>query len=156
MPTNTNRKYIICDAAPASWGKTTTSTELIKIFKSYPSAFTILSEHPVNPNDYWILLRENASAKTILIQTQGDYPSSYNETIKELSKEIIIDIIICAARSKGGSLKQVQYIANTYGYKQIHFSNFCPLNRSLFQDPVISNINKVHLAQLIFNFALAL
>lgn len=148
-------KYIICDAAPANWGKSTTLLEVIKLFRMNPTNFVVLDERNVG-FDYWIVFQNIVNLKVYLIQTQGDYAKSFDETKKYLASGKKVDVIICAARSKGKSLKEVQTIETLYNYKQIQFSNFCPLDRSLFSNPFISDVNKVHLAQLIFNFALAL
>ncbi len=163
MPTKTGHKYIICDAANPSWGKTTTLKEVINIFSAHPSAFIKLSEIVYTDKngktkDIWIVFQERATSKTILIQTAGDQKQSYRDTNDYLISGHIVDVIICASHLDGPSCNAVEGIVKKYGYKKINFSNLCPLKnrKSLFKIPAISDVNKVHLAQLIFNFALAL
>ena len=159
MPTKTGKKYIICDAAPSSWGKTTTLKAVSDLFETNPLAFNTLSKNHKLSKESWIVFQEITTSKTILIQTQGDQKQSFNDTKKYLSEKQIVDIIICASRPDGPSWKAVEWIIKNYGYKLINFRNFCPFKknrRSLFKISAISDINKVHLAQLIYNFALAL
>ena len=165
MPTKTGHKYLICDAANPSWGKTTTLTEVINIFKTLSSAFNMIDRKLYKNKagqiiDEWIVFQEVATSKTILIQTQGDEKQSFNYTNEYLETGSIVDIIICASHLNGPSWNAVERIVKRYGYTQINFSNFCPLNsrnrKKLFQIPAISDVNKVHLAQLIYNFVLAL
>lgn len=157
MPTNTKLNYIICDAAPANWGKTTTLIEVAQLFRSSPSYYTVLEyQKKPNNNDEWLVIKVNTTGKIILVQTEGDLATSYSDTINYLSIGHHVDIIICACRTSGASYQVVHNIAKKFNYKQIMFSNFCPLDRSLFSTPIISQVNKVHLASLIYNFALAL
>ncbi len=150
-------KYIICDASPANWGKTTTLLEVVRLFESKSSLYTIVASKTMSGGDEWRVVRVNSSGKIIIVQTQGDEVSSFKYTEDYLKKhEIHVDIIICASRSSGASYQKVLDIANTYHYKRILFSNFCPQDRKLYANPVISDVNKVNFAPIIINFALAL
>ena len=148
-------KYIICDCAHANWGKTTTLLEVVNLIVTNPTNFVVLKTiyHGV---DKWVVAQEISTGKIILVQTQGDDANAFNDTNHHLSAGSPVNIIICSSRTKGTARSAVSRIARTYGYETILFRNFCPEHKTLFSNPVISAVNKVNLAQLILDFALAL
>ena len=149
--------YIICDSAPANWGKTTTLLEVAKLFKSNQSLYTISSPKTINGIDEWLVVKVKATNKIIIVQTQGDNASAFQDTENYLKRtKNPVDIIICASRSSGNSYQKVLDIANSYGYKRIMFSNFCPMDRTLFSNTTISQVNLVDLAPIIVKFAISL
>ncbi len=105
-------------------GKSTTIKKVAEvILANYPNA--VCSINPVNYSAD-ILLTISIGQVKIGFESQGD-PNSrmiYADTVENLAKIENCDIIVCATRTEGDTVKKVDYVADTYGYHTIWLSSF--------------------------------
>ncbi|MEO8771589.1 MAG: hypothetical protein ABI402_15955 [Ferruginibacter sp.] len=105
-------------------GKSTTIKKVVElILTNYPNAVA-----SVNPVDYSadILLTIHIGTVKIGFESQGD-PNSrmiYADTVENLAKIDNCDIIVCATRTEGETVKKVDYVADIYGYDTVWLSSF--------------------------------
>lgn len=127
-------KYLLCDAATADYGKSTTLNHLLKLFQSMPNLYKITPLQEYNAEGDNVCLIECLHIKkTILIQTGGDNSSAFECTLnhlKENTTNVLPDVIVCASRTKGGSAEEAEYIRRTYNYHYIDFRNLCAWEKS--------------------------
>lgn len=140
-------KTIIAVHGRAAEGKSETIKKVCEnILRDFPNA--IPSKTPNYSGD--ILLTIQLDKIKIGFESQGD-PNSrmiYDDTIKkladiELNKELGgCDIIICATRTGGMTVKKVDKIANIYGYNTLWISSFFSpkLNNSVLNNKAANNI----------------
>lgn len=105
-------------------GKSTTIKKVVElILNNYPNAVC-----SVDPVDYKgdVLLTIQIGVIKVGFESQGD-PNSrmiYADTVENLAKVDNCDIIVCATRTEGETVKKVDYVADTYGYHTIWLSSF--------------------------------
>lgn len=143
-------KTIIAVHGRAGEGKSETIKKVCEIIlRDFPNA--IPSTIPNYSGD--ILLTIQLDKIKIGFESQGD-PNSrmiYDDTIKkladkELNKELGgCDIIICATRTGGMTVKKVDKIANIYGYNTLWISSFFSpkLNNSVLNNKAANNIIEI-------------
>ena len=149
-------KTIIAVHGRAGEGKSETIKKVCEIIlRDFPNA--IPSKTPNYSGD--ILLTIQLDKIKIGFESQGD-PNSrmiYDDTIKkladiELNKELGgCDIIICATRTGGMTVKKVDKIANIYGYNTLWISSiFSPkLNHSVLNNQAAKNVIEIIKALII-------
>lgn len=149
-------KTIIAVHGRAGEGKSETIKKVCEIvLRDFPNA--IPSTIPNYSGD--ILLTIQLDKIKIGFESQGD-PNSrmiYDDTIKkladkELNKELGgCDIIICATRTGGMTVKKVDKIANIYGYNTLWISSFFSpkLNHSVLNNQAANNIIEIVKALII-------
>ena len=126
-------KYILCDAATADYGKSTTLNHLLALFQSMPNLYKVTPLQKYNTEGDNVCLIECLHiGKTILIQTGGDNSYAFQLTLNHLEKNttMLPDVIVCASRTKGGSAEEAEYIRRTYNYHYIDFRNLCAWEKS--------------------------
>lgn len=143
-------KFIICDCAKANWGKTTTLIEVEKLFNLSP-LFSSLQRSDWG-KDVWAVYERISDKRIFVIQTEGDYKKSFNNTI-QYAKEGKVDIIICACRDDNRYKERVDYIAKTFAFEKIFFNNFCPSKKAFRKIPALNYANKVSLPNAIFTLS---
>lgn len=109
-------KYIICDFAGSSWGKTTTLVTVAELLKKHFSPI----HYQKNGNDVYALF--NINNKIVAVVTMGDPSSSQKQKLDKAVKSNA-DVIVCASRECGISAQRVYDVINN-GYKGIWFKNF--------------------------------
>jgi hypothetical protein len=105
-------------------GKSTTIKNVAQlILSNYPNATS-----SIDPIDYSsdILLIITIGVIKIGFESQGDPGSRmiYANTVENLAKIELCDIIVCATRTEGETVKKVDYVADTYDYHTIWLSSF--------------------------------
>ena len=105
-------------------GKSTTIKKVAELISAnYPNAIS-----SINPIDYHgdILLTIQLGIIKIGFESQGDPKSRmiYADTVENLAKIDNCDIILCATRTDGETVKKVDYVADTYGYHTLWLSSF--------------------------------
>jgi hypothetical protein len=117
-------KTIIGIYGRGSEGKSTTIKNVVHMLtEQYPNAV------PSVPTiDYGgdINLVIQLGAVKIGIESQGD-PNSrmiYDKTVEKLAKDEDCDIILCASRTEGETVKTIDKVADSYGYHTIWISSF--------------------------------
>ena len=121
-----NNRYILCSCAPGQWGKSSTLKKLVEILEAKSIDFALkLKEKGVNDSsDIWCVFQSTQSNKTIIIQTEGDYTSSFNQTIEYL-KTHGVDILVCASRCERTNVyKKVKEVSNDNNMEIIRFQNY--------------------------------
>ncbi|MGH1336872.1 MAG: hypothetical protein ACRBFS_12175 [Aureispira sp.] len=106
-------------------GKTETVREIAKnLMKIYPN-FKAIYPNPaiVHPKDDFRLIIE-INGKIIGLESQGDPKTNLEKRLEELVNKYNCDIIYCATRTRGKTVKAVGNIANNYGYDQIWTSTY--------------------------------
>lgn len=143
-------KTIIAVHGRAGEGKSETIKKVCEIIlRDFPNA--IPSKKPNYSGD--ILLTIQLDKIKIGFESQGD-PNSrmiYDDTIKkladiELNKELGgCDIIICATRTGGMTVKKVDKIAHNYEYNTLWISSFFgpKLNHSVLNNKAANNIIEI-------------
>jgi hypothetical protein len=143
-------KTIIAVHGRASEGKSETIKKVCAIIlRDFPNA--IPSKTPTYSGD--IILAIQIGKIKIGFESQGD-PNSrmiYDNTIKKLAdKELSsalggCDIIICATRTGGMTVKEVDKIADKYGYDTLWISSFFSpkLNHSVLNTKAANNIIEI-------------
>lgn len=143
-------KTIIAVHGRAGEGKSETIKKVCEfILRDFPNA--ISSKTPIYSGD--IILAIQIGEIKIGFESQGD-PNSrmiYDNTIKkladkELSSELGgCDIIICATRTGGMTVKEVDKIADKYGYYTLWISSFFSpkLNQSVLNTKAANNIIEI-------------
>jgi len=126
-------------------GKSTTIKKVTQlILSNYPNATC-----SINPIDYSgdILLIINIGTIKIGFESQGDPGSRmiYANTVENLAKIELCDIIVCATRTEGETVKKVDYVADTYGYHTIWLSSFWSptINKEVLNHLAAENIIKI-------------
>jgi len=125
--------------------KSTTIKKIVElILANYPNAIP-----SINPIDYSgdILLTIQLGPIKIGFESQGD-PNSrmlYADTVENLAKIDNCDIIVCATRTEGGTVKKVDFVADTYNYHTIWISSFWTpsLNHSVLNHMSAVNIIRI-------------
>jgi hypothetical protein len=103
---STKQRYLFCDCAESDTGKTTFLLDVIGCLIN-TFGYTIHLETDLRDinkrityagdgNDRWVVLEKDG--KKIIVQTEGDYQTSFNNTYNYTSKYGEVDIIICASR----------------------------------------------------------
>ncbi len=121
------KKYIICDCAPEKWGKTPTLKKLIDQL-THDSNYSFIEERGAHDTvkDKWFVFEHIHSKKQIIIQTEGDYDTSFNPTmeyLKEHQKDV--SVVICASRGvNSNAYNEMQKMAIEYGMEIILFRNY--------------------------------
>lgn len=119
-------RFLFCDCAESDTGKTTFLLDVIGCLLN-TFGFTIHLEtdlrdinKPItyagNRNDRWVVLRKGE--KMIIVQTEGDYKSSFNNTYDYTSKNGDVDVIICASRLDSKIKERASELSNRY---KVHF-----------------------------------
>lgn len=149
-------KTIIAVHGRAGEGKSETIKNVCQILlRDFPNA--VPSKTPNYSGD--ILLTIQLKNIKIGLESQGD-PNSrmiYDDTIekladKNLSKELGgCDIIICATRTTGMTVKKVDKIANKFNYNTLWISSFFSpkLNHTVLNDKAANNIIEIVKALII-------
>ncbi len=117
-------KTIIAVYGRKSEGKSSTIKNICKhILQYYPNAVPSI---PIIDYSGDILLTIQLGTIKIGFESQGDPGSRmlWNHTVENLAKVYNCDIIICATRTEGDTVKKVDYVADTYGYHTIWLSSF--------------------------------
>ena len=123
---STKQRYLFCDCAESDTGKTTFLLNVIGCLIN-TFGFTIHSEtdlrdinKPItyagNGNDRWVVL--DKSGKKIIVQTEGDYKVSFDNTYDYTSKCGNVDIIICASRPDTKIKERASALSDRY---KVHF-----------------------------------
>jgi hypothetical protein len=116
-------KTIIAIHGRSNEGKSETIKKVCSlILQTFPTAIPSLDNIDYNGD---ILLTVTINEIKIGIESQGD-PNSrmiYDETLRKLANEKC-DIIICATRTGGMTVKKVDSIANDYGFHTLWISSF--------------------------------
>jgi hypothetical protein len=105
-------------------GKSSTIKKVTElILANYPNAAA-----SINPIDYSkdVLLTIQLGSIKIGIESQGDPGSRmiYADTVENLARIDNCDIILCASRTDGETVKKIDYVADTYDYHTIWLSSF--------------------------------
>ena len=143
-------KTIIAIYGRENEGKSETIKKVCKILlRDFPNA--IPSSTPNYLGD--ILLAIQLSKIKIGIESQGDPNSRMlnNDTIKKLADSELdselggCDIIICATRTNGKTVKKVDEIADKYNYHTLWISSFFSpkLNSSVLNNKAANNIIEI-------------
>ena len=117
-------KTIIAVYGRQKEGKSSTIKNVCKsLLLYYPNAKP--SIHPINYSGDILLTIQLGKIK-IGIESQGDPGSRmlWNDTVENLAKVEHCDIIICATRTEGDTVKKVDYVADSYGYQTLWLSSF--------------------------------
>lgn len=109
-------KYIICDFARSSWGKSQTLLKVIDLLKEENKPKT---EKLIDGYDKYAVFELNE--KIIVVITQGDPDSHLEECLTDAVIENA-DFIVCASRSRGYTVDCIYNVAGK-GYDIIWFSN---------------------------------
>jgi hypothetical protein len=126
-------------------GKSTTIKKVVElILNNYPNA--ISSVNPVDCSSDILLIIQLGEIK-IGFESQGD-PNSrmiYGDTVENLAKIDNCDIIVCATRTEGETVKKVDYVADIYGYDTVWLSSFWSpsLKQSVLNHFAAENIIKI-------------
>ncbi len=117
-------KTIIGIYGSGSEGKSTTIKNVARILlEQYPNATSSIS--PVDyAGDVNIVI--HLGNVKIGIESQGD-PNSrmiYDKTVEKLAKDGQCDIILCASRTEGETVKTIDKVAGSYDYHTIWISSF--------------------------------
>lgn len=135
-------KTIIAIYGRQKEGKSSTIKNVCKsILSKYPNA--IPSINPVNYSGD-ILLTIQIGLIKIGIESQGDPGSRmlWNDTVENLAKIDKCDIIICATRTEGDTVRKVDYVADSYGYHTLWISSFWSptLHNAVLNDIASDNV----------------
>lgn len=143
-------KTIIAVHGRAGEGKSETIKKVCQIIlRDFPNAIT--SSVPNYAGDIFLTIQ--LSKIKIGFESQGD-PNSrmiFDDTIKKLADKDLnkelggCDIIICATRTTGMTVKKVDNIADNYGYNTLWISSFFSpkLNHTVLNDIAANNIIEI-------------
>jgi len=143
-------KTIIAVHGRAGEGKSETIKKVCQILlRDFPNA--IPSKKPNYSGDIFLTIQLDSIK--IGFESQGD-PNSrmiYDDTIKKLADEKLnkelggCDIIICATRTTGMTVKKVDKIADNYGYNTLWISSFFSpkLNHAVLNERAANNIIEI-------------
>lgn len=143
-------KTIIAVHGRAGEGKSETIKKVCQILlRDFPNA--IPSKKPNYSQDIFLTIQLDTIK--IGFESQGD-PNSrmiYDDTITKLADEKLnkelggCDIIICATRTTGMTVKKVDKIADNYGYNTLWISSFFSpkLNHAVLNDKAANNIVEI-------------
>lgn len=121
-------KYFICDYASANWGKTSVLQKVIS------NLGTPIEPIITDGKDSFACFSING--KTVAVATQGDPGSKQSEWLKRAVQKGAA-IVVCAARSKGETIKNVY--DEMQEYDEIWFQNF-----NAYKDlPFIDDMNDI-------------
>lgn len=148
-------KTIIAVYGRASEGKST-SIKLVckKLLDEFPNAVSNIPKEEISYSGDILVIITIGSIR-IGIESQGDPKSRMitQETIKYLAEEKC-DIILCATRTSGDTVKKVDEIASNYNYRTLWLSTFLGHHLShkvlndQFSDQIIRFISSLIVGQL--------
>lgn len=143
-------KTIIAIHGRASEGKSSTIREIIRLLLSeYPNARA--SHEPKYDGDNFLAI--DLGPVKIGFESQGD-PNSrliWNESLRKLANAELdekrggCDIIICATRTSGATVKQVDQIADEFNYHVLWISSYYSpsLNNTVLNKAAARNITSI-------------
>lgn len=114
-------KTIIAVYGRAQEGKSTTIKNVVSIFEAYPFASVTYLQKGED-----ILATIDLGGIKVGAESQGD-PNSrmfYVNTVEELIKVHNCDIVLCATRTEGMTVKKVDSLADSYGYHTLWKSSY--------------------------------
>lgn len=114
------KKTIIAVWGNANTGKSTTIKMIYRMFFEMYSNVTILNEGPISTVDITKIF--SVEGHKIGIESQGDPNSNIFNSLKLFNKEKC-ELIICATRTKGNTVKEVMIYESDYGYDVVWLSN---------------------------------
>lgn len=150
-----NKKFIICDSARAHWGKTTNLRMVFDLLSQDYLPKEVIWTEEVCCSDVWALFE--IDGKSIVVCSLGDPCPCHKEWLDK-AVELNADIIICAARTSGETIQNVDSAKTNGNYEDIFlFRNFSSdkENKTISQLPEMMNINKF-MAETIIKTALSL
>lgn len=109
--------------ARAKRGKTSTFRELAKLINN-DIAFKELKKEIINENGDFILVVSNDCDKKIAIISAGDNPILGTRLIKVQGEHSDIDILFCACRTKGKTVKIVEDFAQKNKFELFFTSTY--------------------------------
>ncbi len=116
------KKTIIAVYGRANEGKSTTIKKVVEIFERfYPNAIITYLERGAD-----ILVTVQLGNVKIGIESQGD-PNSrmlWSHTVERLATTEHCQIIVCATRTEGNTVKEVDRVAEQHGYYTIWKSSY--------------------------------
>jgi len=111
------QKALLRVYGPSCSGKTTAIKSACKKFmRRHQSAETILPYKEDGGGDILVVLKVNGI--TVGFSSGGDYPAQVEKNLSELRKKKC-DIIVCATRTWGGTVKAVQKLDNKYHRRNV-------------------------------------
>ncbi len=122
------KKYILCDAAVANYGKSTTLNQVLSLFREKPDLYKIIPLQEYNSKgDNVCVIRCLHSNSSILIQTGGDNKEAFYPTLDYLknNQENLPNVIVCASRTKQSTPRVVENICDNYDFHYVEFRNLC-------------------------------
>lgn len=128
-------RYVLCDCAESNSGKSEFLLQVIDeltntrgySIKKEADLRDINKSKNLNDRDRWIVLVKDG--KEIIIQTEGDYKVSFNNTYAYINDHDV-DVIICASRLDAKIKERVLDLKNRYTV--IFFQHFIQEDGSVF------------------------
>ncbi|WP_321308182.1 hypothetical protein [Marinifilum fragile] len=134
-------KNILTIWGGAEQGKSATIKNLIPLFETnFPKA-------KVNwlIKGYDIKLIIEIEGKKIGVESQGDPNSRLKSSITDFAKDDNCDLIICASRTRGETVKIIKDVAKEYNYNLTWATNY----RSSTNQSTLNQMSAEHIFQLI-------
>jgi len=101
-------------------GKTETLRELANLLiKTYPNIKAIYPNLIKIPAKYDFRLVVEINGIIVGIESQGDPNTQLEKRLDELAKTYKCDLIFCATRTKGKTVKAVEKVAREYSFNEI-------------------------------------
>lgn len=147
-------RYILCDCASGDWGKSNTLKKLVDVFEvNYLDFIRKEKKKGVNDKrDIWCVFQSVKTNKTIVIQTEGDYYSSFKQTEYYL-KTHSVDIFVCASKCENSNAyRAVESISHSYNMNIIRFRNY----HNETNDNLLEVLLSEQMAQSMYNLILQL
>lgn len=136
----------------AGKGKSQTIRELARLLlASYPAYVSIDPITISIPPDRDFLIVVEVDGIRVGIASQGDPGTGLERKLRKLADEFNCDIIVCATRTRGESVKIVDRVANDYDYNTIWISTYQVGKR---HQPMANQLKARHLLDLLQNLEL--
>lgn len=128
-------------------GKTETIREIAQnLMAIYPNFKPIKpANHPINlhpKKDFSLVIEING--KIIGIESQGDPKTGLKKRLKRLVEKYKCDIVYCATRTRGETVKNVESIAKDSDYKLIWTSTY----QTTSNHPLVNDLKAKHIIDL--------
>jgi hypothetical protein len=122
------KKTAICIWHTANKGKTETvrkfAKQLITEYQPYTVVYKSTKDESIVPEKDDFILVLSINGKTIGIVSKGDDGYDSEEKFNELAVKYKCDLIICASRTRGETVKAVDRLGKKYGFEEIWTSTY--------------------------------
>lgn len=146
-------RFILCDCAPGDWGKSMTLKKLIDLFETNNDFERKAKKKGKNDkSDFWCVFQSIKSNQIIIIQTEGDYDTSFGQTM-EFLKENSFDLLVCASKCENSNAYSiVDRISSVFDLEIIRFRNYHCANDDKLRQELLNE----QMAQSLYNLIMQL